>query len=74
MYPAYKAHRPETPKEIYEAVPKVIELLELINIKVVQVFGVEADDVCGTLAKRASDEKMMSFIFTADRVRNPPQQ
>lgn len=48
--------------------PKIIELLELMGIKALKVHGVEADDVCGTVATRSIAEGMMVFLFSSDMV------
>ena len=52
-YPAYKAQREATPEDIRKSVPVIKELLRAWNIPILQVDGFEADDVIGTLAKKA---------------------
>ena len=53
MYPLYKANREATPEDIKSAVPYIKRLLEAYNIPIIEVAGYEADDVIGTLSKRA---------------------
>ena len=52
-YEAYKAQREEMPEELSEALPYVFKVTEAFNIPVIRMPGYEADDVIGTLAKRA---------------------
>ena len=67
LYDDYKAHRPPMPSEIKENVPLIKRLVEAFDIPVLEVEGVEADDVIGTLAKRAEDEGVDAVIFSADK-------
>lgn len=67
LYSDYKAHRPEAPPEIGEAVPKLQELLNALGIAVVTLPGVEADDVIGTLAVRGVDEGLIVAIASPDK-------
>ena len=53
-YEQYKAQREETPEDIRKAVPIIKEVVEAYHIPVLQVAGFEADDVIGTLAKKAA--------------------
>lgn len=67
LYDDYKAHRPPMPSEIKDNVPLIKRFVEALDIPVVEVEGVEADDVIGTLAKRAEDEGVDAVIFSADK-------
>ncbi len=67
LYDDYKAHRPPMPSEIKSNIPLVKRLVEAFDIPVLEVEGVEADDVIGTLAKRAEDEGVEAVIFSADK-------
>ena len=67
LYDDYKAHRPPMPSEIKDNVPLIKRLVEAFDIPVLEVEGVEADDVIGTLAKRAEDEGVDAVIFSADK-------
>ncbi len=67
LYDEYKAHRAPMPPEIRQNVPLVKRLVRAFDIPVLEVEGVEADDVIGTLAKRAEDEGVDAVIFSADK-------
>ncbi|MFM7021589.1 MAG: DNA polymerase I [Flavobacteriales bacterium] len=67
IYPAYKAHRDETPEDIKKAIPYVYKLAEAFNIRAVVVDNYEADDVIGTLAKRAEKEGYTTYMMTPDK-------
>lgn len=67
IFPAYKANRKETPPEIIQSVPYIKQLLEGLNIPAVQVTNYEADDVIGTLAKKAETEGFQVFMVTPDK-------
>jgi DNA polymerase-1 len=56
MFADYKANRPATPPEIKKAIPEVITMLKQMNIPVLTLAGVEADDIIGTVARRAVAE------------------
>ncbi|MCR5269828.1 MAG: DNA polymerase I [Prevotella sp.] len=67
-FPAYKAQREATPEDIRKAVPIIKDLLAAYRIPVLQVDGFEADDVIGTLAKKAdSIENIETFMLTPDK-------
>lgn len=67
IFPAYKAHRDETPEDIKKAIPYIFKLAEAFNIKSVVVPNFEADDVIGTLAKRAEREGFTTYMMTPDK-------
>jgi DNA polymerase-1 len=66
-YPAYKAHRDETPEGIKIAVPYIHEMLEALRIPHLGVPGYEADDVIGTLAHQAESAGFEVFMMTPDK-------
>ncbi|MBR1768717.1 MAG: DNA polymerase I [Prevotella sp.] len=66
-FPEYKAQREETPEDIKKAVPIIKELLKAYRIPVLQVDGFEADDVIGTLAKKAGADGIETFMLTPDK-------
>lgn len=49
-YKEYKAKRPPTPKELFQQIPKIKEILKTFNVPVFEKQGFEADDVIGTIA------------------------
>ena len=67
MYQEYKAHRDETPEAIRIAIPYIQELLKAMHIPIVEVEGIEADDLIGTLAKQAEKENFKVYMVTPDK-------
>ena len=63
----YKAQREETPEDIRKAVPIIKEILKAYNIPVLEVNGYEADDVIGTLATKASEQGVTTYMMTPDK-------
>ncbi|MEI6433662.1 MAG: DNA polymerase I [Bacteroidota bacterium] len=66
-FDAYKAHRQETPEDIIRSLPYIHELLEGFNIPILSVDGYEADDVIGTLAKKAEIHGFETYMMTSDK-------
>ena len=66
-FPEYKAQREETPEEIRAAVPQIKEFLAAFNIPVLTKQGFEADDIIGTLARRAEKEGFDTYMVTPDK-------
>lgn len=69
MFEAYQAQRPETDKELIKQVELAKEVVEAFGIKIFSVAGFEADDVIGTLAKKAEKNPGVDevIIVTGDR-------
>lgn len=63
----YKANRQETPEDISAAVPDIKKIIEAFNIPVIAVDGYEADDVIGTLAKKAELQGYDVYMVTPDK-------
>lgn len=66
-YPAYKAQREETPEDITASVPVIKQILEAYRIPILQADGFEADDVIGTLATRAGEVGIETYMLTPDK-------
>jgi len=66
-YPAYKAQRDEMPEELAAAIPHVKRLCQAFHIPVLELDGFEADDIIGTLVKRAEPDGITSFMVTPDK-------
>jgi len=66
-FPEYKAQREETPEEIRSAVPDIQEFLKAFNIPVLTAQGFEADDLIGTLARRAEKQGFDTYMVTPDK-------
>ena len=64
MYDAYKAGRKPMPEDLAAQFPVLKEVLSLMNIRICEMAGHEADDIIGTLAKRFS---LQTYIYTGDR-------
>jgi DNA polymerase-1 len=67
LYKAYKANRPSMPDELAAQVEPLHALVQAMGLPLLQVEGVEADDVIGTLAARASAAGMDTVISTGDK-------
>lgn len=66
-YTEYKANRQEMPNELAVQWPIIKEGVEVLSIPVYELEGFEADDVIGTVAKRAQKEGMKVIILTGDQ-------
>ncbi|MBA5629307.1 DNA polymerase I [Moheibacter lacus] len=66
-YDQYKANRDETPEAIKIAVPYIQEIIRAMCIPVLFAEGYEADDVIGTLAKKAEKEGYTTYMVTPDK-------
>lgn len=63
----YKAHRQAMPEDLSAALPYVVRLVEGFNIPVITSDGYEADDIIGTLAKKAEKEGFTVYCMTPDK-------
>jgi DNA polymerase-1 len=67
MFKQYKANRDETPEDIKKAVPYIKRLIEAYKIPVIDFPGFEADDVIGTLARKATEKGFTTYMMTPDK-------
>lgn len=67
LYKGYKATRDETPEDIKTAVPYIKRLLDAYKIPVIEFPGYEADDIIGTLARKASGRGFTTYMMTPDK-------
>ena len=67
LYPQYKANRPPMPAELRQQVEMILEFTRMLGLPLLQVEGVEADDVIGTLAREAEAAGMNCVISTGDK-------
>ncbi|MEP0214735.1 MAG: DNA polymerase I [Cellulophaga sp.] len=67
MFEAYKANRDATPEAIKLAIPYIENILKAMHIPVIVKEGFEADDIIGTLAKKAEKENYKVFMVTPDK-------
>ena len=63
----YKANRQEMPDDIRSNIPYIRRIIEAFNIPILEADGYEADDVIGTLAKKAEREGFTTFMVTPDK-------
>ncbi len=66
-YPEYKANREETPDDIKISIPYVKKIIEAFNIPILEKEGFEADDIIGTIAKKAAAEGFNVYMVTPDK-------
>ncbi len=66
-YPPYKAQREQMPEDLAANIPYAFELAEALGIPVIRKEGFEADDVMGTLAKKAAAEGFEVYCATPDK-------
>ncbi|TCV18938.1 DNA polymerase I [Sphingobacterium alimentarium] len=66
-YEAYKAQRQEMPEDLAKSIPYVFKLIEGFNIPLITKDGYEADDIIGTLAKKAEQEGFSVYCMTPDK-------
>jgi len=66
-YPEYKAQRDAMPDGIRDALPYIDKLLQAFNIPKIYKDGFEADDIIGTLAKKAEKKGYKTYMMTSDK-------
>ena len=67
QYTPYKANRLEQPEDITVSIPWVKEIVRAFKIPVLEMDGFEADDVIGTIAKKAEKELFTVYMMTPDK-------
>jgi DNA polymerase I len=67
IFEAYKATRQESPEDIRAGIPIVKEIIRGFNIPILELDGYEADDIIGTIAKRAEKEGFEVYMMTPDK-------
>ena len=67
MFEEYKANRPPMPDELRSQVLPLLEAVEAMGLPLLRIDGVEADDVIGTLSRRALDRGMEVLVSTGDK-------
>ncbi|XP_027087857.1 uncharacterized protein [Coffea arabica] len=67
LYPLYKSHRPPTPDTIVQGLQYLKASIKAMSVKVIEVPGVEADDVIGTLALRSVDAGFKVRVVSPDK-------
>ncbi len=67
LYPLYKANRAETPEDIILSTPHIKRILEAMHIPILEMKGYEADDIIGTIAKKAACNDFEVYMVTPDK-------
>jgi DNA polymerase-1 len=67
IYPEYKAHRPPMPDELGQQIAPLMEAIHALGLPLLQIEGVEADDVIGTLARQAEGAGIFTVVSTGDK-------
>ncbi|MBC7425684.1 MAG: DNA polymerase I [Bacteroidia bacterium] len=67
IYTEYKSNRQEMPEDLALSIPYVFRIIEAFRIPVITLDGYEADDIIGTLAKKAELEGYTTFMMTPDK-------
>ena len=67
LFAEYKSHRPPMPDDLRSQVEPLLEIVRALGLPLLRISGVEADDVIGTLARRAADAGQNVLISTGDK-------
>lgn len=67
IYPEYKAQREAQPEDITLSVPYIKDIIAAYRIPVIEMERYEADDIIGTLAKKAESEGFTTYMMTPDK-------
>ena len=67
LYSDYKANRPPFPPDLKAQIEPILEAVEAMGLAILRIDGVEADDVIGTLADKASRAGLTTLISTSDK-------
>ncbi|MBD3169201.1 MAG: DNA polymerase I, partial [candidate division Zixibacteria bacterium] len=67
IYPEYKSTRAKMPDEMVDTLPRLNSVVEAMNLPVVAIEGIEADDIIGTLAVKGAEEGLDVYIYTGDK-------
>lgn len=66
-YDGYKANREAMPEDLRRQIPSIRRALKALRIPILEAEGFEADDVIGTLARQAAEQKHEVFIVSGDK-------
>jgi DNA polymerase I len=66
-YKGYKANRAAMPEDLAQQVPYIRRALEAYRIPILELAGFEADDVIGTLARKAADDNYCVYVVSSDK-------
>ena len=66
-FPEYKANRDAQPEEITASIPVIFQVLDAMQIPYLKLAGFEADDIAGTIAKKAQAAGLETYLLTTDK-------
>lgn len=67
MYPDYKANRPPMPEDLRSQIQPIHDIIKAMGLPLLVIPDVEADDVIGTLARQATEQKLDVIVSTGDK-------
>ena len=67
LYKPYKATREKMPDALAEQIPRIKEMIRVLNLPIIEKPGYEADDVMGTFAKLAEEKQLATYLVTGDK-------
>jgi len=67
LFPQYKANRESMPEELRLAIPFIRDIIKAYNIPILELAGYEADDVIGTIARKAVPDGFTVYMMTPDK-------
>lgn len=67
IYPDYKANRPEMPEDLRVQIEPLHRIIQALGLPLIMESGIEADDLIGSLAKRAEQQGLQVVISTGDK-------
>ncbi|MBM2839993.1 MAG: polymerase, partial [Bacteroidetes bacterium] len=67
IFPAYKATRQKMPEDMASQLEKLKDVVRAFNVPSIELSGYEADDIIGTLARRAEKENVLTYMVTGDK-------
>ncbi len=67
IYKEYKSTRAKMPEEMVSQLPRIMELVRGMNIPILEMEGFEADDLMGTLARKAEEKGLEVILVTGDK-------
>lgn len=67
LFPAYKANRSQMPEDLATQIPPLLEIIAALGFSIVQMPGLEADDIIGSLVDQAQKNGLFSIVSTGDK-------
>lgn len=67
LFPQYKQNRMQMPADLASQIPPLLEIITALGFSVIQIPGLEADDIIGNLVVKAQDNNIFSIVSTGDK-------